>query len=749
MRHVHTLRGTAFIAALSFLFAATVLADDKYAKSKDAVFPDVQPDHALVYFARPDFMHLIHSPTFKVFVDSTPLGWLPQRSYLAEQIEPGSHVVWGPMNATQRVDFQAGKIYFLVLVVRYTGNNVPADAAWESGDPTYVRSVVAERKLVYVKANLEELAKLREEGAKKAMKAEQAAPEVHPVTLPARFENVWYRASKKITWKGYTAVGALTVTSDAIEFKSEKENVTIPLKDVQSFSLDRFTGLVGSGDESSWNMINFNHGGTPAFAAFRDRREQPVTEQIFITLQSAARSSTAARQQVASVQPVAASVEQTPPGPAPGSAPSASPDQAKPKIETGQIEENKPYQSRAGMFSVTVPPARNPFVRTYQLTAWQLKQGVADYEEVAFDMKDFGQSYGTGVHRIPPSVLEQMAKEEPKHTLSNLADRTVSGWRKYAEEPKSQEESPVQTQFGEGLFRIYTAGHSSLLVRVTGVDANGKRAGEPADARIAVLVVRKAGSYAYAIAEDESTVPGAAPLDLRKQLESFFASMTLAEQGAPQPLAAAPPSPATSPSQPTPNTQGQPDGFFSYEGSKEQFTIAIPKNWTVYDQGQMMKASGVDRMPMRAADMVIFYQSSDPTPQVMLSPELLDKVDTGVLPSFFLQRQRADKGMSCSGFSDKAEKRAVDLIGKDPEFKGKNAVEAAHAESVAVGGCKGLRISAKGQRAQGFPLVAEAYVASDGETMYVFSLRNPAENFDKNVDVFHKAISTLRLAAAK
>jgi hypothetical protein len=33
--------------------------------------------------------------------------------------------------------------------------------------------------------------------------------------------------------------------------------------------------------------------------------------------------------------------------------------------------------------------------------------------------------------------------------------------------------------------------------------------------------------------------------------------------------------------------------------------------------------------------------------------------------------------------------------------------------------------------------------------MYVFSLRNSAQNFDKNVDVFHKAISTLRLAAAK
>ena len=748
MRHVHTRRVTAFIAALSFLFGATALSEDKFAKNKDAVFPDVQADHALVYIARPDFMRLIHSPTFKVFVDSTPLGWLPQRSYLAEQVEPGSHVVWGPMNATQRVDFQAGKTYFLVLVVRYGTDNVPSDAAWESGDPTYVRSVVAERKLVYVKANGEELDKLREEGARKAIKAEQVAPEVHAATLPAKFENVWYRASKKITWKGYAAVGTLTVSSDAIEFKSEKENVTIPLKDVQSLSLDRFTGLVGSSDESPWNMINFNQGGAPAFAAFRDRREQPITEQIFLTLQSAGRSN-AARQQAASAQPVAASGEQTPPGPAPGSAPSASPDQAKPKIETGQIEENKPYQSRAGMFSVTVPPARNPFVRTYQLTAWQFKQGVADYEEVAFDMKDFGQSYGAGVHRIPPSVLEQMANEEPKRTLSNLADKTVSAWRKYAEAPKPQDESSVQTQFGEGLLRIYTAGHSSLLVRVTGVDASGKRAGEPGDASIAVLVARKAGSYAYAIAEDESTVPGSPPLDLRKQLESFFASVTLADQSALPPVAAAPPSPATSPSQPAPNTPGQPDEFVPYEGSKEQFTIALPKDWAVYDQGQMMKASGMGRMPARAADIVIFYQSSDPTPQVMLSPELMDKVDTGVLPSFFLQRQRADNGMSCSGFSEKAEKRAVDLIGKDPEFKGKNAVEAAHAESVAVGGCKGLRISAKGQRAQGHPLVAEAYVASDGETMYVFSLRNPAENFAKNADVFRKAISTLRLVAAK
>jgi hypothetical protein len=438
MRPANARRARVLLAALSFLLAATAVAEDKYVKSKDAVFPDVQPAHALVYFARPDFMRLIHSPTLKVFVDSTPIGWLPQRSYLAAQVEPGSHVVWGPMNATQRVDFQAGKTYLLVLVVRYGPNNSLSDAAWELGDPSYVRNIVAEGKLSYVKANDEELAKLKEEGAKKAGKAEQHAPEVHAAALPASFENVWYRATRKITWKGYAAVGTLTVTSDAVEFKSEKENVTIPLKDVQSFALDRFTGLVGSSDESAWNMITFNQAGTPAFAAFRDRSEPASTQRIFLTLQSVVRPSTTAGQQTASAQPAPASVEQSPPDAAPPPS-----DQPKPNIKTGQIEENQPYKSRQGMFSVTAPPARNPFVRTYKLTESQLKQGTADYEEAAFEISDFGQAYGAGVHRIPASVQDVMAKEDSKLVLSNLADKTVFSWRKYAEEPKPVEESAV------------------------------------------------------------------------------------------------------------------------------------------------------------------------------------------------------------------------------------------------------------------------------------------------------------------
>jgi hypothetical protein len=193
-------------------------------------------------------------------------------------------------------------------------------------------------------------------------------------------------------------------------------------------------------------------------------------------------------------------------------------------------------------------------------------------------------------------------------------------------------------------------------------------------------------------------------------------------------------------------TPALPEGFVLYEGSKEQFTIGLPKDWTVYDQGQMLKAAGI---PARGGDMVIFYQSKDSTAGAMLSPELMGKVDTGELPSFFLQKQRADKGMSCAELSEKAGKKLADLIAKDPQFKGKNALEPASSEPASVGGCKGIRVRAKGKSESGSATVVDAYIAADGQTVYVFSLRNRAENFDKNEPVFHQAISNLKLAAAK
>src|SRR6476661_9209730 len=157
----------------------------------------------------------------------------------------------------------------------------------------------------------------------------------------------------------------------------------------------------------------------------------------------------------------------------------------KPKEKTGQIKAGKQYTSAKGMFSITVPPG-NWAVDTYKFKAGQLKQDNYDYEEVVFYIPDFGQAYAAGIRRIPQAALTEMAKEEEKQILSNLANKALHLWRAgYAEEPQQVEENPVQTQFGGGLLRIYLAKRSSMVVKMVG----GK--GEPIDTNIAVLVVKK------------------------------------------------------------------------------------------------------------------------------------------------------------------------------------------------------------------------------------------------------------------
>jgi TPR repeat protein len=214
---------------------------------------------------------------------------------------------------------------------------------------------------------------------------------------------------------------------------------------------------------------------------------------------------------------------------------SDAPQEPKPKVKTGEIKAGKQYQSSTGMFTITVPPG-NWAMNTYKLKQSQLKQDNFDYEEVVFYISDFGQAYASGVRRIPQAALAQMAKEEEKQTLSNLANKALFLWRGgYAEEPQPVEETSLQTQFGAGLLRIYLARRSSMIERVVG-GKGADRKGEPIDTHIAVLVVKKGDWFIYAAAEDDDLQiqpisPSQSPSDpkpvLRKALQDFFASMAV------------------------------------------------------------------------------------------------------------------------------------------------------------------------------------------------------------------------------
>ena len=134
-----------------------------------------------------------------------------------------------------------------------------------------------------------------------------------------------------------------------------------------------------------------------------------------------------------------------------------------------------------------------------------------------------------------------------------------------------------------------------------------------------------------------------------------------------------------------------------------------------------------------------------------MAMKLLTGIDSGEIPSFFIQRAPVKDGMSCAGFSEKAEKDVFKMVTGDPIFGKKAAIlEAPRSEPVSVAGCKGIRIHGTGQPAkENIAQTLDVYAASDGKVLYLFSLRNHADNYKKNVEVFQKSVATARLAEAR
>ena len=496
------------------LFLANAFADDKYVKSKEPVFPAVQPDRALVYFARPDFMRLLPLSTFKVFVDGTPAGWLPQRSYLAAHVEPGRRMVWGTARSSgQRFDFLGGRTYLLLLVESYgPPNRTLHETSWLAGDAADIRLLVADKKLSYVSPTEDAVARLRAEAEKELEKESKRNPDPVAAALPATFETVWYRPGKRgFSMKAYDATGTLTVSRETIEFKSDQKTLVISVGDVQSVSLDKITSSMNLADPNLWGIVTLAVSGATEVAAFRDGHDMGSggdTERIYMTLRSAAQAS----------------------------------------------------QTSSSVSAVVAPP---------------------------------------------PS----------------------------------------------------------------------------------------------------------------------------------------------SPAEPLPETAaGLPEGFVLFEGMKDQFTIALPEGWMAYDQDRLVKGA-----PGRFG-LVYFLPSEVLGAETgkLASAEVIRGMDTGETASFFLQRQPADEGMSCSGFSPKAEAKLVKLISGDSVFrKTATVTEPPHAAPAPVAGCRGLRIRGSSQLPGGPSWVTDVHMASDGQTLYILSLRNHTGNYNKNVEVFQKAIATAKLTATK
>ena len=184
--------------------------------------------------------------------------------------------------------------------------------------------------------------------------------------------------------------------------------------------------------------------------------------------------------------------------------------------------------------------------------------------------------------------------------------------------------------------------------------------------------------------------------------------------------------------------------FVTNEDLREQFLIDIPEGWTTYDQSVVMTGKS------QPTGLVLFTSVDLAGMEIMEQLETMSQLDTGEVPCFFVDRLPVKKKENCKEFSEKAAKEVVKMIKKDKMFKDSKTLLKPQAEAVTVAGCQGVRVVGETEKKEdGRIWRVEMRAVSDGEFLYLFTVRHLSEHFDASAEVFEKAMGTLQLAGVK
>lgn len=186
----------------------------------------------------------------------------------------------------------------------------------------------------------------------------------------------------------------------------------------------------------------------------------------------------------------------------------------------GGVSEGR-YTSPRAVFTITIPTPRNfgrvPFEIFYEGS----REGPEDFEEVAFLVKDFGEMLLAGVARAPDDVLRDTASDDQRTLRSNAAYRALGRWRGLPVPPTVEEDTYLDTAYGEALLRVYLAKRGSALTRTR--PREGIREPEHFDTLIAVVMARRNDTLVYAIAQnDYLTEDGKNGAALKRVITEFF-----------------------------------------------------------------------------------------------------------------------------------------------------------------------------------------------------------------------------------
>jgi hypothetical protein len=185
-------------------------------------------------------------------------------------------------------------------------------------------------------------------------------------------------------------------------------------------------------------------------------------------------------------------------------------------------------------------------------------------------------------------------------------------------------------------------------------------------------------------------------------------------------------------------------------GVQDQFAISLPSGWSLYDQDEAISG--------KPGPFGVVFFSAQPVKQPESSTadaSLFAKVDTGEILSFFVDRSKAAKSMTCARLSKSDIYNIGKRINQDRSIAtaGRRMFGGGLAPphtDIEVGGCHGVRFQLEANKENPEKhWKIDARAVSDGKVLYLFSVRHRGVYFEDSLAVFEKAMSTVQFKQAK
>ena len=178
-----------------------------------------------------------------------------------------------------------------------------------------------------------------------------------------------------------------------------------------------------------------------------------------------------------------------------------------------------------------------------------------------------------------------------------------------------------------------------------------------------------------------------------------------------------------------------PEGYKAFDQPDYQIAFAIPADWSTYVQS-MVVVDGKARWG------TIVFSSEPDERQLPQSPE--------APPAFFLERRETKRGMSCDGFTPKAQAAVLAQIAEDPLFgTGYEIVDSPRVSEITLGRCSGMRLQARSLAADGSTLVLDMRVIAKRDTLYLFGQRSLEQSRNAFLEPFEKSLTTVILSSTR